>query len=78
MSSAAARRPKLRDEVDRLREEQAALPCAHWEVDRTDGTVDEWACADCDARIVPAWVPLEEQEAQLRRAGSRRGRRPTG
>ena len=73
-----SRRPsvELGDEVARLRAEQAALPCAHWEVSRTDDGADEWVCADCDGRIVPAWVPLEEQEAQLRRAGARPSRWP--
>jgi hypothetical protein len=59
------------DELGRLRAERAALPCPHWEVSRADDGADEWRCADCHDRIVPAWVPLEEQEAQLRRAGAR-------
>jgi hypothetical protein len=67
----------LRDEVARLQAERAALPCPHWEVGPAELGADEWMCIDCEDRIVPAWVPLEEQEAQLRRAGNRHvGRRP--
>lgn len=64
-----------RSEIDHLRAQRAALPCPHWEVRPADVGTDEWLCEDCEDRIVPAWVPLEEQEAQLRRAGSRPGGR---
>ncbi|WP_111768051.1 hypothetical protein [Nakamurella deserti] len=64
------------DELRRLRAERAALPCPHWEVGRADDGADDWVCADCHDRIVPAWVPLEDQENQLRRAGNRLSRWP--
>lgn len=64
-----------RDEMVRLQAERAALPCPHWELSPAELGVDEWVCIDCEDRIVPVWVPLEEQEAQLRRAGNRITRR---
>ena len=69
---------ELRDEVARLQAERAALPCPHWEVTPAGMDADEWRCVDCQDRIVPAWVPLEEQEAQLRRVTNRHAARGVG
>ncbi len=67
-----SRRPTLdlEAEIAHLHAARAALPCPHWNVTPVLFVTDEWECDDCHDRIVPAWVPLADQEAHLRRAGT--------
>ncbi len=50
-----------------LIEELGALPCGHWDVEQHPAGINDWVCTVCQAVITPDWVPLGDQEHQLRR-----------
>lgn len=54
-----------------LAAEMAALPCPHWDLHLDEVHGVNWICEACAAVIAPIWVPLREQEAQLRRLKGR-------